>query len=52
MPVHKVPLYNNGLKLVSTKWAASNVPGLTIHPLVYKENLHQISKILHKIDVR
>ena len=47
-PVHKVPFYNNDLKLVVTEWAASNVLSLPIHPLVNIENIRQISKILHK----
>ena len=46
-PVHRVPFYNKSVKLAVTEWAASSVLSLPVHPLVNKENLYQISKILH-----
>ena len=48
-PVHKTPFYNKKLKLPVTEWAASNVLSLPVHPLVSKQNLHRISKIIHKV---
>ena len=48
-PVHKTPFYKNKLKLPVTEWAASNVLSLPVHPLVNKQNLHQISKIIHQV---
>ena len=46
--VHKTPFYKNKLKLPITDWAASNVLSLPVHPLVNKQNLHQIAKIIHQ----
>jgi dTDP-4-amino-4,6-dideoxygalactose transaminase len=48
-PVHKTPFYKNKLKLPVTEWAASNVLSLPVHPLVNKQNLHQIAKIIHQV---
>lgn len=48
-PVHKTPFYKNKLKLPVTEWAASNVLSLPVHPLVNKQNLYQIAKIIHKV---
>ena len=49
VPVHKTPLYNKKLNLPVTEWAASSVLSLPVHPLVNKENLFHISKILHQV---
>jgi len=49
LPVHKTPFYKNKLKLPVTEWAASSVLSLPVHPLVNKQNLHQIAKIIHQI---
>lgn len=45
-PVHKTPFYDKKLKLPNTEWAASNVLSLPVHPLVTRQNLAQIAKIL------
>ncbi len=48
-PVHKTQFYDKKIKLPTTEWAASHVLNLPVHPLVNKQNLHQISKILHQV---
>ncbi len=48
-PVHKMPFYNKKQSLHVTQWAASRVLSLPVHPLVSKQNLNQIAKLLHKI---
>ena len=48
-PVHKTTFYKNKIKLPVTEWAASNVLSLPVHPLVKKQNLHQIAKIIHQV---
>ncbi|MGI0082309.1 MAG: DegT/DnrJ/EryC1/StrS family aminotransferase [Nitrosopumilaceae archaeon] len=49
IPVHKTPFYNKRQSLPVTQWAASHVLSLPVHPLVSKQNLNQIAKLLHKI---
>jgi dTDP-4-amino-4,6-dideoxygalactose transaminase len=49
-PVHKTPFYDKDhLKLPITEWAAKSVLSIPVHPLVTENNLHQISKALHKL---
>ena len=48
-PVHKTPFYNKNLKLPITEWAANSVLSLPVNPLVTENELHYISKILHKL---
>ncbi len=48
IPVHKTPFYNTKQKLVVTDWAASSVLSLPVHPLVSKQNLGHISKVMHQ----
>ena len=48
IPVHKTPFYKKSIKLPITEWAADSVLSLPIHPLVTENNLHYISKLLHK----
>lgn len=47
-PIHKTPFYNNKVKLPVTDWASSSVISLPIHPLVSKQNLYQIAKIMRQ----
>ena len=49
IPVHKTPFYKNDLKLPLTDWAANSVLSLPVNPLVTENNLHHISKVLHKL---
>ncbi|HMK32500.1 MAG TPA: DegT/DnrJ/EryC1/StrS family aminotransferase [Nitrosopumilaceae archaeon] len=48
IPVHKTPFYNTKQNLAVTDWAASSVLSLPVHPLVSKQNLVHISKVMHK----
>jgi len=48
IPVHKTPFYNMKQNLAVTDWAASSVLSLPVHPLVSKQNLEYISKIMHQ----
>lgn len=48
-PVHKTPFYSKNLKLPITEWAANSVLSLPVNPLVTENQLHYISKILHKL---
>ena len=48
IPTHKTPFYNTKQNLPVTDWAASSVLSLPVHPLVSKQNLDHISKIMHK----
>jgi dTDP-4-amino-4,6-dideoxygalactose transaminase len=45
-PVHKTPFYNDKSRLPVTEWAASHVLSLPVHPLVRKQDLYQIAKIV------
>ncbi len=49
LPVHKTPLYNKQIKLPNTDWASKHVLSIPVHPNVSENNIHYISKILHKI---
>ena len=49
IPVHKTPFYNNKSRLPVTEWAASHVLSLPVHPLVSKQNLYQIARILKQV---
>jgi dTDP-4-amino-4,6-dideoxygalactose transaminase len=49
LPVNKTPFYKNKFRLPVTDWAASNVLSLPVHPLVTKQNLQKISKVIHEI---
>jgi perosamine synthetase len=49
IPVHKTPFYKKSLKLPLTDWAANSVLSLPVNPLVTEDNLHHISKVLHKL---
>ena len=48
-PVHKTPFFNKKINLPITDWAASTVLSLPVHPLVTENDLHYISKTLHKL---
>jgi dTDP-4-amino-4,6-dideoxygalactose transaminase len=48
LPIHKTPFYNNKVKLPVTEWASSSVISLPVHPLVSKQNLYQIAKIMRQ----
>ena len=48
IPIHKTPFYKKDLKLPITDWAANSVLSLPINPLVTENDLHHISKVLHK----
>ncbi len=48
-PIHKTPFYKKDLKLPLTEWAANSVLSLPVNPLVTENELHKISKTLHKI---
>ena len=48
IPTHKTPFYNSRTKLPVTDWAASTVLSLPVHPLVTDDDLHYISKVMHK----
>jgi len=47
-PVHRTPFYNTKQNLPITGWAASSVLSLPVHPLVSKQNLDHISKVMHQ----
>ncbi|MDE1842179.1 MAG: DegT/DnrJ/EryC1/StrS family aminotransferase [Thaumarchaeota archaeon] len=49
IPVHETPFYKKDIKLPLTEWAAKSVLSLPVNPLVTENDLHHISKILHKI---
>ena len=49
IPVHKTPFYKQKTKLPMTKWAASNVLSLPIHPKVTAKNIEFIAKSLRGI---
>lgn len=49
IPVHKTPYYKQKIWLPITKWAASKVLSLPIHPKVTSKNIKFIAKSLHKI---
>ena len=49
IPVHKTPFYRSKVKLPITDWAASSVLSLPVHPLVSRNNLDYISKIMHQL---
>jgi len=49
IPVHKTPFYKKNLKLPLTEWAANSVLSLPVNPLVTENDLHYISKVLHKL---
>ena len=49
IPVHKTPFYRSKVKLLMTDWAASSVLSLPVHPLVSRNNLDYISKIMHQL---
>ncbi|MGI0007560.1 MAG: DegT/DnrJ/EryC1/StrS family aminotransferase, partial [Nitrosotalea sp.] len=49
IPVHKTPFYKKSLKLPLTDWAANSVLSLPVNPLVTENDLHYISKVLHKL---
>ena len=48
-PVHKTPFYNKKLDLPVTQWASSNVLSLPVHPLVSKQNIYQMAKIIRNV---
>ena len=48
IPIHKTPFYKKDLKLPLTDWAANSVLSLPVNPLVTENDLHNISKVLHK----
>jgi dTDP-4-amino-4,6-dideoxygalactose transaminase len=48
-PVHKTPLYKKDIKLPLTDWAADSILSLPVNPLVTENQLHYISKVLHKL---
>lgn len=49
LPVHKTPFYKKNLKLPLTEWAANSVLSLPVNPMVKENDLHYISKVLHKL---
>ena len=49
LPVHKTPFYKKDIKLPLTDWAANSVLSLPVNPLVTENDLHHISKTLHKL---
>ena len=48
-PVHKIPFYNQKIKLPITEWAASKVLSLPIHPKLTSKNIEFIAKSLREI---
>ncbi len=49
IPVHKTPFYSKNIKMPITDWAASHVLSLPVNPLVTQNDLHHISKVMHKL---
>lgn len=48
-PVHKTPYYNQKTKLPNTEWAAKSVLSLPVQPLVTRNNLETIARIINKM---